>query len=417
MQFKKLFRNVLALTLLQAVSYLVPLLLLPFIISKVGLAEYGAANYVMSIFIPLKILVDYGYNLSAIKDIANHKGNLKRVSSTVSSVIFTKLLLLGCIFVMLLLCIWMIPVAAKYSTLLLLSFVLVAGQSLIPIWYFQAMEKAGVMVVFSVATRILYISLILFYIEIPADHIYLNFYLGIADLLLSIFAISYIIIADKVHLSVISIIAVGKELKKNFSLANVNVLTTLSLGFPLIFLGVFSDKLAVGYYSVADKILQVLRTSVVIIYGSSFPRVIDLFKQSMIVLSVFVRKLQLIVLLVYIPMFVVCCFFPQFVLRIIVNDVPGQATVILKIFSVIPLIAALDIIPSHLLLITNRNKLYAKLFLLSAVFSVVASSVLVYYFNYTGAAVAALLVECFILSLLVASNRKMLQRLVFHAGV
>ena len=412
MHFKQLIKNFFSLSLLQAVNYIVPLLLLPFIISKVGIGNYGIANYVVTVFVPLKILIDYGYNLSAIRDIAAAANNKAKVGDIISRLLITKFFLLVVVFLCLLLCIWLIPLAKESATILLLSFTLVVGQSFLPMWYFQAIEKAGVMVVFSVITRVLYIGLIFFLIQTPSDYIYLNFYLGISDILLTVFAFGYIIFRDRIGLSFVNALTVKEELTRNFSIANVSVLTNLCLSFPLISLGIFSSKTVVGYYGVADKILQVLRTSVVILYGSSFPRVMALYRESLTALSLFVRRLHLIILGVYIPVAIFCLVYPEIIVGMFVDEIPSSTVIIVRIFAFIPLIAALDIIPSHFMLITNRNNLYAKMFLVSSIFSIIVSISLVYAFDFLGAAVSALLVEVFILLLLVLANRKMLGSLL-----
>ncbi len=79
--------------------------------------------------------------------------------------------------------------------------------------------------------------------------------------------------------------------------------------------------------------------------------------------------------------------------------------------AIIPLIAALDIIPSLLLLTTNQYKLYAKILFFSCIISAILSIILVNSFNYVGAALTSVIVEICTLVLLLKYNYSLLKKL------
>lgn len=94
MAFAKVVKNFLSISLIQAINYLIPLFILPYLVKVVGIANFGISNYVLSLFIALKVIIDYGYNISGVKDIAEAKQKNSSISIIFSKVFFSKLYLL-----------------------------------------------------------------------------------------------------------------------------------------------------------------------------------------------------------------------------------------------------------------------------------------------------------------------------------
>jgi PST family polysaccharide transporter len=59
MAFAKVAKNFLSISLLQAINYLLPIIILPYLVKVVGVANFGISNYILTLFITIKILIDY----------------------------------------------------------------------------------------------------------------------------------------------------------------------------------------------------------------------------------------------------------------------------------------------------------------------------------------------------------------------
>jgi PST family polysaccharide transporter len=413
MAFAKVAKNFLSISLLQAINYLLPIIILPYLVKVVGVANFGISNYILTLFITIKILIDYGYNISGVKSVAEFKHDPAKLNSIFSNIFFTKLYLLVIASILLFIAIAVIPTLNKHSTFILFSFIVVVGQSIMPIWFYQAMEKSEILVVFSVLTRAIYLFQIFNYIKTEDDYIYINLFLGMADIVLSLFSLLYIFLKYKIHLRIISFTQFKNELQQNFVFARSNIYVTLSLTMPFTVLGFFASNIILGYYGIADKIIQVLRTSASILHSATFPKAIQLYNQSFAAFKAFVRKLYVLLFLFYIVLFLICLFFPSFIIGFITNSpiVHGETILVLRILSIIPFIAALDLLPTHLLLIQQKQKKYAEILFLSMLFSVCISMVMYYWLHFVGTAIAYLLVEVFILFFLAKSNLRELKKI------
>ena len=407
----KTAKNFLSLTFLSAVNYLIPIIILPYVVRTVGIENYGLVSYIFAFLIPVRILVDFGFNLSGVKEIALNKHNKEEASEILSKIVTSKILLLTICAVVVTICgLFFIKTQANYW-ILFFSFFVVVGQAMLPIWFYQGVEETNILFLFSLISRAIYLCLIFFLVTSINDFIYINACLAIADLFLCIFCYVHICFRYKLFIRFTSFKLCKKELQNNLPFAQTNIYMMLCANIPFIILGFFANNLTLGYYAIADRVMQIIRTSVMILYNSIFPRILNLHIVSTRLFFIFIKKLTTSIVIIYSLSALLCYFFPNFLIRFLLNNKTfyPETYYILKILSLMPLFAALEIIPSHLLLLNKKQKQYAKILLLACFFCLSTSYILINIFSYKGAAMSYLLTEFFILiSLLFVSKKELL---------
>ena len=98
----RVIRNFFHLGAYQLANLLYPILISPYLISKVGIDNFGLLVSAQALMTFLIIICDYGFNMTATKDISLSSNNMKSVEVIFNSVMCVKFLLLFVCFIFLL---------------------------------------------------------------------------------------------------------------------------------------------------------------------------------------------------------------------------------------------------------------------------------------------------------------------------
>ena len=114
-----------SLSVLNGVVLLFPLLTLPYILRVVGPANYGIYGFIYILVQYALIVNNYGFDFSAVKQIAQHRDDKAYVKRVYNAVIACRLLLfLACLLLFMLLSLWLLPDGTQ-------RWMLLSGMSLI----------------------------------------------------------------------------------------------------------------------------------------------------------------------------------------------------------------------------------------------------------------------------------------------
>ncbi|HIH5505105.1 TPA: oligosaccharide flippase family protein, partial [Proteus mirabilis] len=163
----KIHINIISLTILQFVSYLSPLIVLPYLSRILTIVEFGFIMISFSLISLSMIITDYGFGIFSPFWIAKNRNNIKRTSLHIGSVFYIKTILVLICSILLFLYINLansIPVQNKtYYYFLLLTSILV--QTFQPTWFFQGIEKMFNITIIMSISKLSYVILIYAFIK------------------------------------------------------------------------------------------------------------------------------------------------------------------------------------------------------------------------------------------------------------
>jgi len=256
---KRLLTNFFSLTSLQAMTYVLPLFTLPYLVRVLGIEKYGLVQFAQSFIIFFNILVDYGFNLSATREIAVNRDNKNKVTEIFSSVLIIKITLLCFSFIVLVCTVLFFEKFSVNKGVFFAAFTLVVGQALFPIWYFQGMESMKHITISNIFSRLVFTFAIFIFIKKSEQYYLVPLFNGIGVCIGSIYALWLIKAQFKQKFTIPSFSIIKQHFIDStyFFLSRVSV--SLYTSANTFILGLFTNNTLVGYYAVANKLYQAIQ--------------------------------------------------------------------------------------------------------------------------------------------------------------
>lgn len=272
-------KNVLSVGLIQAANYLIPIVVIPFVVRALGTEYFGKASYAQNITAYLTILVNYGFEYSATQEIAINKENKDKLKSLFWSVMRFKGLLLAISFVILFL-LYITGGRVHEDPLLYMYAALTnIGVVLFPTWFFQGMEEMHKMAITNVAIKLLGALLVIGLVTAPSDYRLYLLFLSVSYILAG--AVSFVYVVHHFKLGYISKAKEKNVITQGFPVFLNTVFATLYSVGGITILGFFASDTEIGLYAGAHKIAMavVLVTSTPMTMAL-FPNMSRKFKES-----------------------------------------------------------------------------------------------------------------------------------------
>ncbi len=393
---KVVISNYFSLTILQAANYILPLVILPFLVRVLGAEKFGLVMFAQSLCVFLVVFVDYGFNISGTREIAVNKDDKDKISEIFSAIMIIKI---GLILTALFLLFVIVNSFSRFridSSIYYLSFGIVIGQALFPTWFFQGIEKMKFVTLVNIIAKVIFTLLVFILIKQESDYIYVPVYnsLGfiVAGLLGLIMSFKY------VNFTMPSLALIKKLLYESTSLFISNFATMLYTSSNVFILGIFTGNTTVGVYSSMEKLILAVKNIYSPLYQALYPW---LAKQDDKKKNDIIKKMSPSILALGVIISLTILFFGETILNLIYNDqLISSYAIIFKILSLIAIFSGLNMLYNALYLpAIKKYKLRMNILITGGVFNLILSLVFVKFFGIYGTAFSVTTTEFFLLIL------------------
>ncbi|EAY28810.1 O-antigen transporter, putative [Microscilla marina ATCC 23134] len=394
---KKMIENFASMSFLKLSNLVLGWLLYPYIIRLIGTDNFGLLIFAQSLMLYLVVFTNYGFSLSAPREIARlYKTKPKECIQKVSDFFYTQIFLGLVSFFLLFLLVQAIPFLGNNSRLIYGSFAIVLGQILLPVWFFQGIEKMPYLVYFNLFAKILLIVGIVLFVHQKSDYIFINLFWGLGSMIAGLGAWGVMIVRFKVRFYKPSYQSICHILRQDFHLFVANITNIITFNSTVIIMGLFATNETLGLYSIADRIFMIARQAVVVIHQSIYPRVAQLANESLWELKHFFKRFLQLILVFVVPATGILYFFAPEVVYLFAGKVLPEVSFFVQILSFTPLLAVANLPACQVLLVTNKEFTYTVLSMIGAVFHIILSLILIYNFAGYGAVLGLFCTELFL---------------------
>jgi PST family polysaccharide transporter len=370
---------------------------MPVVIRRIGADHFGVVSVAQVVMIFLATLSDYGFNLTATRDIALHRADKEKVSRLFSSVLVSKLMLCAVTYAILWILLLSVPLFRQHLILYHLGFAYVLGQSLLVSWFFQGIEKMQYITVSTLMSKLLFVVLVIFFVRGPEDTALFLLFAGVGNIVAGLFSIwlAYRIFdlgfykplrADIVH-----------ELKEGWQITLSNLSINTYQYINILVLRLFTNDLIVGYYSIAERIFFAVRQILGIFSQVIYPHICQLTRDGKRQVAAFFKGFYLPFLALLILGCGVVFLFSPFIISILMGSrKDAMPVLLLRILAFVPVIVCLNIPAYQLLLAFNRKASYFRILGSATILNLAANLVLCRTWGPIGTCLSIIITETFV---------------------
>jgi len=389
--------NFLSLGFLRATDALVQLLLIPIIIERVGMHNYGIIAFVQVWLNYGKTIINYGFMVTGVREIALAGSDKEQLTFLFWKVFFTKLILAFLFVGLLFLLVYLIPVFHEKAIVFYWGVFILLGNLVFFDWFFIGLQRAQGIAAANLISRICFAILILTLVRDTQDFPYVLACQGMAELvvggvLLAIIKRYYL--ADRFTFPGLKTIL--QMLRKDFSLLYTNFILEFNATSGIIMLGFFTTNVLTGIFTVMYKLVQPLRILLVVFSQAIFPVVCQKVEESWRTATRFLYRS----FLYFVGSFLIGSLALYFFAGPLLEYFAGAGAIVytwsFRLFLVGPFIILFNIPAVQLLLACDRKKEYAAIHVLSFIIKVTLDLWLINWLQIRGAIVSVIVVELLI---------------------
>jgi len=167
---KLVYKNFFFLFIVQFSNYILPFLVIPLLTRALGVDGFGKYAFYLGVANLLLVFIRFGFEFSATREISIHSENKQKVGEIVGAVIQVKTILLVATALLYGTIVVIFKPDQQSNMLILGGMLVLAGQALLPIWYFQGMQQMKYVTFYTVMTKIVYVAALVALIRAETDY-------------------------------------------------------------------------------------------------------------------------------------------------------------------------------------------------------------------------------------------------------
>ncbi|PMG18839.1 oligosaccharide flippase family protein, partial [Vibrio splendidus] len=290
-----LLKNFFSLGSVQVSGYLLTLVTMPYLIKTIGIEEFGVIVFSQTLVSYFIILIDYGFSITATKEISENRKNKGRINEIVSTVISIKIAIFTLGFLLYLLVLSIISPEEERLLIYIVTYFMGLSNVFFPVYYFQGVEKMHYTAIFNILPKVVVLCSVFVFVKSPADTLVVAIITSLGFAISGVTSLVY-----SIHLGVRYVkpslqqcLLSVKDARSVF----VGMLSSnISSNSIVLFLGIFTSSSIVGTYSAVEKFVKPVSFFSNTLLQVIYPRMVDMKKNNLNYMS-FCLKLSVVYLI------------------------------------------------------------------------------------------------------------------------
>lgn len=384
-EHKTVLLNMLSLIILQGSNYILPLILLPYLVRVLGVEYFGLLAFATATISFFRAVVSYGFDLSGTQQISIYRDDNKKLTEIFSAILVVKFILAVFSLFILGILLLFIDKFHIHWEVFLFTFLIVFGDVLFPIWFFQGVEKMKMITYIRLSYKGLFVVSVIFFVLDKSEYMLVPLLDSIGAILAGIVALYFVSKDFKVSFVMPKYSDVLFQFINGWHIFVSRIAVILYTSVNTFLLGILTNNESVGYYSIAEKIYMAIRGLFGPIIQALFPFLTTKFKENKRKYYHLVRKLSVGYFIILLLFSSLTFIFSSNLIHIVAGQMVINSVEVLRILS-FAIIFAIGSFYSTLLVIKSEGETLSKITLISMVVNMIFVFPSIYWFGIYGLA-------------------------------
>lgn len=394
-------KNIFYLLLIQGGNYLFPLLLLPYLGRVLGVEQFGVLSYCQAITQYFIVLTDYGFNLTATRRISIIRENPNELACVFSSTSFVRIVLALLSLSILATCVQFVPGLHGYGPILFSAFIGVIGNALFPIWLFQGLEKMGSLMVANLFSKALSLALVLLLVTGSSHTALAAACVGMSNLLMAAMAYYIVWKSKLVRYVWPNRKVVLDTVKDGLPIFVAAIVGSSYMNLNSILLSSFQGNIAVGQFSMADKIRLAAQAGILPIVQAYYPRISLLYHSDLAAAKILLKKAIIMISIMAVFAFILIQLLAGWGILTFLGPQYSASVPLLRLEAILLPIVSVALIYGHLgLLAAGQSAILTKIYIVAGVLHVFYAIPLTLYYSASGTIYSVIFTESIVSGLI-----------------
>lgn len=401
-------KNVASLSWLQAISYILPMILLPYLFRIIGPEKFGLIAFAQAFIQYFIILTDYGFSVSATKEISLCHDNKTKIGKVYSAVMTIKVAMLLLSFFILFGVIHFCPKFTNDWLVYALSFGFVIGNAFFPSWFFQGTESMKYIANLNIIGEFIYAFLIFYFIRTPQDFLLIPLITSCVSLITGLMGQYVVLRRFKIPFQFPPDTEIIKQFKAGWNVF-ISVMAINAYTATRVFaVGLLTNNTMTGFYSIAERIANVAQTFPLSSFSQAiFPRLSKIFHKNRYKAFEMMKQIQLITINISLICLPVIFIFAPLIVRLVCGNNYPEVVASLRFLLISVFFISSNAFRIQFLLVCGKTSTYSKIHIAMAMIGLPLIILLIQKYSYMGAALATVAIEGGILAITYLVIRKL----------
>jgi len=390
----RVLRNVTSLSGLQIVTYILPIIILPYLFRVIGPEKFGLICFAQAFVQYFMIITDYGFSVSATKEISLHIEDKAKIHNIFSAVMTIKTVLAFFSLLILCLVIYFVPRFKDDWLVYALSFGAVIGNTIFPSWFFQGSESMKYTAKINIIGEFIYAFGIFLFVHSHNDFLLVPTITSLAAIITGLLGQYILFTRFKMSYQLPKLDDLHQQLRSGWnvfiSVVAINAYTTTRV----FAVGLLTNNTLTGFYSVAERIANAVQTFPLSSFTQAiFPRLSKIFHKNKMKAYEIMTQIQLITIIVSLIFLPLIFILAPFIIRLICGGSYPAAILSLRFLLISVFFISSNAFRVQFLLVCGKTDTYSKIHITMAAIGLPLIIILIYSFSYVGAAMATAVIE------------------------